>query len=184
MPLWPESAPTMPPPRELEVVDYTFEFLLDYGAFRRVPSAQDADVPSSIVDRIPRYQGSVGDCRGRTLKGYSPRQPAESERTYHNICEEHLSRCSPVCGHPRSQPSGALEAESERVLSSVQAENIEGRPRVHSLSDAESGGVGQGSAPGIVQPPASCGTRRVLSRVAKAGQTGSQLVGLGPGRRP
>ena len=77
------------PPRELEVVDYTFEFQLDYGAFREfrrhrmqtyLPQLLTVDhgvrIPSVIADA--GIEGQFGDAL------------REGERTFHRI-SEHIS---------------------------------------------------------------------------------------------
>ncbi len=75
------------PPRELEVVDYTFEILLDYGAYREfrrhrmqtylpqlLTVAHGTRVPSVITDAA--------------LEGLFAEATGEAERTYHKICAE------------------------------------------------------------------------------------------------
>ena len=54
------------PPRELEVVDYTFEIVLDYGAFREFRRHPDADVLASTPYGGPRYQDAIHNRGSRT----------------------------------------------------------------------------------------------------------------------
>ena len=77
----PASAPTDAPPRELEVVDYTFEFLMDYGAFREfrrhrmqtylpqpLTVAHGVRTPSVIADA--GLEGLFTDATGRAERAF------------------------------------------------------------------------------------------------------------------
>lgn len=75
------------PPRELEVVDYTIEFLLDYGAFRefrRHRMQTYLPQPLTVVHgvRIPSVITDAG------LEERFADATGAAERTFHKICEE------------------------------------------------------------------------------------------------
>ena len=77
------------PPRELETVDYTFEFLLDYGAYRefrrhRMQTYLPQILTVSHGIRIPSLITDAG------LEGVFAEAIGASERTYHKI-SEHIS---------------------------------------------------------------------------------------------
>ncbi len=74
------------PPREFEVVDYTFEFLLDYGAFRefrrhRMQTYLPQLLTVSHGTRIPSVITDAG------LEGLFGEATQEADRTYHKIRE-------------------------------------------------------------------------------------------------
>ena len=77
------------PPRELEMVDYTFEFRLDYGAYREFRRHRmQTYLPQTLTVihgiRIPSLITDAG------LEGLFAEATGASERTYHNI-SEHIS---------------------------------------------------------------------------------------------
>ena len=72
------------PPRELEVVDYTFEYLLDYGAFREFRRHRmQTYLPQTLTVahgiRIPSVIAKAG------LEGSFAEATSAAERTFHNI---------------------------------------------------------------------------------------------------
>ncbi len=74
------------PPRELETVDYTFEFLLDYGAYRefrrhRMQTYLPQTLTVSHGIRIPSLITDAG------LEGTFAEATGASEHTYHKISE-------------------------------------------------------------------------------------------------
>jgi len=74
------------PPRELEVVDYTFEFLLDYGAFRefrrhRMQTYLPQPLTVAHGVRIPSVITDAG------LDTLFADATGAAERTFHKICE-------------------------------------------------------------------------------------------------
>ena len=75
------------PPRELEVVDYTIEFLLDYGAFRefrRHRMQTYLPQPLTVVHGV-RIPSVITDAGLDTLFADAT---GAAERTFHKICEE------------------------------------------------------------------------------------------------
>ena len=75
------------PPRELEVVDYTIEFLLDYGAFRefrrhRMQTYLPQPLTVAHGVRIPSVITDAG------LEALFADATGAAERTFHKICEE------------------------------------------------------------------------------------------------
>ena len=75
------------PPRELEVVDYAFEILLDYGAFReyrrhRMQTYLPQQLTVSHGTRIPSVIAEAG------LEGLFAEATGKSEGTFHKIAEE------------------------------------------------------------------------------------------------
>lgn len=75
------------PPRELEVVDYTIEFLMDYGAFRefrrhRMQTYLPQPLTVAHGVRTPSVIADAG------LEALFADATGAAERTFHKICEE------------------------------------------------------------------------------------------------
>ena len=75
------------PPRELETVDYTFEFLLDYGAYREFRRHRmQTYLPQMLtVFHGVRIPSLITDAE---LEGQFLEAAGASERTYHKLSEE------------------------------------------------------------------------------------------------
>ena len=97
------------PPRESEVVDYTFEILLDYGAFREFRRHRMQTYLPQLLTvahgvRIPSAVSDAG------LEGLFGEAVSEAERTFHNICDA----ASPVVAQ-----YVVTHAHNRRVLSKL-----------------------------------------------------------------
>ena len=138
------------PVRELEMVDYTFDLVMDYGAYREfkrhrmqtyIPQPATVDlgyiVPELVIDAgaedLPR---GYADGRGG-LPPHPGRLPARGR----------------VPGDPRTSASRAVKYEPEGVLPLVQAANRPPGALHHPQGDAAGAGPGRTKTPSAVQLP-------------------------------
>ena len=163
--------------RELEVVDYTFEILLDYGAYREfrrhrmqtylpqlLTVAHGVRVPSVIAE------ARTGDSLRRSRQRIGGPFPQDSRRG--------IAGGRPVCSHPRPQSKGAVKDKPARVLSPLQAQDVAAGPRVYSGAHAGGPATGKGKTSEAV-PPSAVARLGGLEEGGEPGKAQAQISSLG-----
>ena len=107
------------PARECELVDYTFEFVLDYGAYRelkrhRMMSHLPQPLTVDLGYQVPDLQIEAG------LADEFQRAVEISDTAFRAV-QDLLALDRPVPGDPRPLPPAAVQDEPAGVLPPVQA---------------------------------------------------------------
>ena len=141
------------PVRESELVDYTFEFVLDYGAYRelkrhRMMSYLPQPLTVDLGYKIPGPAGGSGPERRLP----SSRRPG---RIRISGGAKLLALGGPVPGDPRPLPPGADQNEPAGVLPPVQAADFRTGSLCYSGSDVAGHEARGRNSPGAIPPPAS-----------------------------
>ena len=119
------------PPRELEVVDYTFEILLDYGAYREFRRHRMQTYLPQLLTvvhgvRVPSIIAEAG------LETLFAEATNAAEGLFHKIHADVSPAVAQYVRHPRSQSKGAVKGRPARVLSPLQAQDVgTSPPRVY-----------------------------------------------------